>query len=515
MFSSTLPDVHIDDLPVHELVLRTAAANPERRALIDGATGDALTYSELAQAIRSFAGGLAAAGFHHGDVLALFAPNSVHFPVVFHGASMAGLTVTTVNVLSTTADLTKQLADSGAKILVTVSDFLDRATAAALEAEVPVTWTVDAVPGLTSIRDVLQAGEAPPEIAFDVDNDIAALPYSSGTTGVAKGVMLTHRNLVANLAQMQATVSHGPDDTVLAVLPMFHIYGLQVLMNLSLAHGATVVTMSKFELEPYFAALASHRVTRGYVAPPIVVALAKHPIVDEYDLSALRCVYSAAAPLDSELAKAASGRLGVPVVQAYGMTEASPATHFEVLGHEGKPGSVGKLVPNTEARLVDPETGADAETYGEVWVRGPQVMKGYLNKPDATAETIDPEGWLHTGDVATIDSDGDWFIVDRVKELIKYKGYQVAPAELEAELLTHPAIADAAVVGHVLEGEEVPKAFVVRAATAEQLTDVDIMTYISERVAPYKAVRIVEFIETIPKSPSGKILRKDLRAGAR
>ena len=512
MFTSSLPKVDVPGIPLHDVVLRAAETHAEKLALVDGVSGESLTYAELAASIRAYAGALAHRGLVKGDVVAVLSPNSIEFPVVFHGACMAGLIVTTINVLAPPEEVAKQLADSGAKLLVTVEAFLDRARAAAAIAGVEDLVLTDQAAGFESVANLVMSGFEPPTVGFDVVEDLAALPYSSGTTGVAKGVMLTHHNLVSNLAQMQAAARHREDDVILVVLPMFHIYGLQVIVNLGLAHGATMVTMPRFELDPYLEALAGHRVTRAYVAPPIVVALAKHPHVDDHDLSALRVVNSAAAPLDAGLAQEVSARLGVPVVQGYGLTEVSPATHMTPFGEPSKPGSVGKLLPLTEARLVDIETGQDTTERGEVWVRGPQVMKGYLNRPDATAETIDPDGWLHTGDVATVDEDGEWFIVDRVKELIKYKGYQVAPAELEAELLTSPDVADAAVIGVDLNGEEVPKAYVVRATGAPQLTAEDVMTYIVHRVASYKRIRVVEFIDAIPKSPSGKILRKDLRS---
>ena len=259
----------------------------------------------------------------------------------------------------------------------------------------------------------------------DLD-DVVVLPYSSGTTGLAKGVMLTHRNLVANIEQTLGTVAMQEDDAFVAVLPFFHIYGMQVLMNTGLRAGATIVTMPRFDLEQFLSLHQEHRLTRAFVAPPMVVALAKHPVVDNYDLSALRWILSGAAPLSAELAIECGERLGCEVVQGYGMTELSPVSHATPSGMF-KPGSVGVTVPNTEVNIVDPVTqsllGVDED--GEVWVRGPQVMKGYWNNESATKNTIDDDGWLHTGDIGHIDADGHLFIVDRLKELIKYKGFQV------------------------------------------------------------------------------------------
>jgi acyl-CoA synthetase (AMP-forming)/AMP-acid ligase II len=301
-------------------------------------------------------------------------------------------------------------------------------------------------------------------------------------------------------------------------------------MNQGLQWGATVVTLPRFDLEDFLRTIQDQKITRAFVAPPILVALAKHPLVDEYDLSSLRSILSGAAPLDEQLALAVEQRLrkgadtGVTVAQGYGMTELSPVSHttpdegHEPPGAEGyrvPKGSVGFAVPNTECRLVDPSTGEDAAEgeRGELWIRGPQVMKGYLNNEKATTETVDDDGWLHTGDVAIVDDHGVYTVVDRVKELIKYKGYQVAPAELEAVLLGHPEIADAAVIGvpEKESGEELPKAFVVRAPGSE-LSEEAVMAYMTEKVAPHKKIRFVEFIETVPKSAAGKILRKDLKA---
>lgn len=278
-------------------------------------------------------------------------------------------------------------------------------------------------------------GSTAPEPETDVDpvEDVAVLPYSSGTTGIPKGVMLTHRSVATNLAQLMPTIRMGPGDRILAVLPFFHIYGLTALMNMPLKRGATVVVLPRFDLDTFLAAIEKHRITGLFVAPPIVLALAKHPAVEQYDLSSLEYVLSSAAPLDAALAAACSTRLGLPPVgQAYGMTELSPGTHIVPLDDmsTAPPGTVGRLLPSTEMRILsldDPDRDADADEAGEIVIRGPQVMKGYLANPDATAAMIDEDGWLHTGDVGRVDADGWLFVVDRVKELIKYKGFQVAP----------------------------------------------------------------------------------------
>jgi acyl-CoA synthetase (AMP-forming)/AMP-acid ligase II len=305
-------------------------------------------------------------------------------------------------------------------------------------------------------------------------------------------------------------------DVTLAVLPFFHIYGMVVIMKLGLCQGGTIVTMPRFDFEEFLNTLQKYRVTIAPLVPPIVLGMVKHPAVAKFDLSSIRLIFSGAAPLGEDIARELSRKLGCPVVQGYGMTEASPVTHLSPTKNAPvKPGSIGLVVPNTEVRIVDFVTGEDVAQgkEGELLIRGPQIMKGYLNRPQETADSIDREGWYHTGDVGYIDAEGWFYIVDRTKELIKYKGMQVAPAELEALLLTHPAVLDAAVIRKDdEEAGEIPKAYVVlkpdetsRATSAEAIMD-----FVAERVAPHKRIRQLEFIDQIPKSASGKILRRML-----
>jgi 4-coumarate--CoA ligase len=526
---SPLPDVEISDLPLTEYVLAGGAGQPDRPALIDGASGRVMTYGELEDAIRSLAGGLAAGGFGRGDVLALMAPNSPEYAVVFHGTAMTGGSVTTINPAYTQAELHQQLADSGARILVTIPPLAATAVGACAGTAATEVYLLgeagepdapngaDGADGTVPVRPLSALAGAPLAAHVPVGpDDVVALPYSSGTTGLCKGVMLTHRNLVANVAQMLAAFPTEPDDVAMAVLPFFHIYGMQVMMNLHLRAGVPVVTLPRFDLEQFLRAHQDYRITRSFVAPPIVLALAKHPMVDKFDLSHIRLLNSAAAPLKAELAAEASRRLGCEVVQGYGMTELSPASHMTPPGGF-KPGSVGVTVPGTQTKIADPVTGADlgAGQEGEVWVRGPQVMKGYLNNPGATAATVDTDGWLHTGDLGYMDSGGYLYVVDRLKELIKYKGFQVPPAELEAVLLRHPDVADAAVIG-VPDDEagEIPAGYVVLRPGAAASSE-EIMRFVAGEVAHYKQIRRLDLIDAIPKSAAGKILRRVLRDSAR
>ena len=508
---SPYPDVVIPSTTLTAFVLEHAPRFGYKPALIDGPSGRTVTYRALATGVRRLSAGFAERGLRKGEVVALFAPNLPEWPVVFHGIAAAGGVITTINSLSTADDVEQQLRDSGARFLVAVAPFLDRALGAAEAAGVDEVFVIgDAAPGATAIGDLLTSEAEPPDIQIEPD-DLVALPYSSGTTGLPKGVMLTHRMLIANVLQTGVMQDVREDETLIAVLPFFHIYGMTVIMNLGLRRGATIVTMPKFDLEPFLDLLERHRVTRAFLVPPIVLALAKHPAVEGRDLSALEVIMSGAAPLDAGLAEACAARINCRVMQGYGMTETSPVTHItsDVPG-KTKPGSIGELAPSTESRIVDIETGADlgSNVDGEICVRGPQVMRGYLDNPAATADTIDADGWLHTGDIGHMDETGYFYIVDRLKELIKYKGYQVPPAELEAILLGHPAVSDAAVIPiHDAEGGEVPKAFVV----LRQPIDGDsLIAYVAERVAPYKRVRQVEVVDTIPKSASGKILRRVL-----
>jgi acyl-CoA synthetase (AMP-forming)/AMP-acid ligase II len=512
IIKSPFPDITIPEVSLTTLVLQNAEQYGDKLALIDGPTGRSITYSQLAELVKRVAINLSERGFKQGDVLGILSPNLPEYALMFHGVAMLGGIVTPINPLYTSREIFHQLKDSKARFLVTVPPCLDKVKEAAAEAGIDELFVFGSAEGATPFDSLLAKTDHPlPHVRINPKEDLVVLPYSSGTTGLCKGVMLTHHNLVANLRQIEGLDYFFDTDTLICVLPMFHIYGLVVVLNMGLYAGATIVTMPRFELESFLKAVQDYEVSLAHIVPPIVLSLSKNPIVANYNLPKLKTLFSGAAPLGADLTQACMNRLGCSIRQGYGMTETSPVTHSSPANQaDVKLGSVGVPAPNTECKIVDLENG-EALGFGqkgEVCVRGPQVMKGYLNEPEATAHTIDTEGWLHTGDIGYVDEDGHFYIVDRAKELIKYKGFQVPPAELEAVLLTHPCIADAAVIPYPDdEAGEVPKAVVVLKTEADKNS---ILDFVAERVAPHKRIRYLEFVEQIPKSPSGKILRRVL-----
>jgi acyl-CoA synthetase (AMP-forming)/AMP-acid ligase II len=496
-------------MTIPQLIRDSARESSERTALTDAVSGRSVTYHELDHSIGRFAAGIAALGFKPGEVLLLYMPNQAEWLIAALGATSAGGIVSGANFLYGAAELSRQLRDSRAPFVITVPALLPtvREAAAAL-GDITLIVTAEA-PGTVSLASVLACREPEPPVASDPET-CAALPYSSGTSGLPKGVMLTHRNIVSNIAQVRQARAPKETHVLLAFLPMFHIYGFTSSLY-CLAVGAAAVTLPRFEPQPFLKAIQDYRVTHLSVVPPIVQFLAAHPLVDSYDLSSLQNISSGAAPLGVALQEKASMRLKCDVDQGFGMTESSCAVAVTYPGRR-RLGTCGQLLPDTEARVVDSLTQLDVESggSGEIWFRGPQAFQGYLNNPTVTAETIAPDGWVRTGDVGHFDADGYLFITDRLKELIKVKGFQVAPAELEALLLTHPSVADAAVIGRADDrAGEVPVAYLVM---REPVDKEAIRHWVAQQVIDCKRLGDVVFCESIPKSPTGKILRRELRA---
>lgn len=505
IYDSPYAPIDVPAKSITEVVF--AGLAPDGPVLMDGVSGAALTAADLRAAVTGFAGGLAARGIGPGDVVALMSGNSPAFAVVFHGTLWAGVALTTANPTYTATELRHQLNDSGARLLCVPAALAALAAEAVQGTRVTETLLIDDA-GLAAFA-------GPPvlaQVAVDLAQDVCVLPYSSGTTALPKGVMLTQANLVTNLLQGTQLLQIKPGDVTLAILPFFHIYGMIVLLNTYLCSGGRLVTLPRFDLETSLRLIAQHRMPTLMVVPPLVLALAKHPMVDQFDLTCVKRIMSAAAPLGVELATACAVRLGCEVMQGYGMTEMSPISHLTPPG-QSRVGAVGQTVAMTQSRIVDPDTLLDVGPgeAGELWVRGPQVMKGYLGNPEATAKTMQGD-WLRTGDLGRIDGDGYLWIVDRLKELIKVKGFQVAPAELEAVLLGNAEIADCAVIGQPdEEAGERPVAFVVRRA-GSGMSEEAVKAVLVGQLASYKQLAAVRFVEAIPKTASGKILRRQLRA---
>ena len=479
------PEVPESDLTA--FVLRHAGRLAGAPALIDGASGRSLSYGELAAGVELVAGGLAARGFGPGDVLALHLPNVPEFPIALHAALRAGGVVTTASPLFTARELSDQVRRAEARIVVTVGPLAATAREAAGEAEV------------LELGELLALAGEPPAERPD-PGAVALLLPSSGTTGLPKLVEMTHRALVTNLVQMRRPFPAVEGGRLLGLAPFFHSMGLQCVLHRGLDGGAAIVALARFDLEVTLRAMAEHRVDQALVAPPLLAAFARHPLVDAHDLSELTLLASGGAPLDPSLERAAAERVGCIVASGYGITEAGPLVSCPAV-HEPETirvGTCGRLIPGTEAQVVG----------GEVWIRGPQLFQGYRDAPDATAATLDADGWLHTGDLGSVDAEGYVTLTGRSKELIKVRGFQVAPAELEQVLAGHPAVVDAAVAGVPDEDAgERPKAWIV---TSGPVDEAELRAYVDAQVAPYKRLAAIEVVDELPRTMTGKLLRRVL-----
>ena len=474
-----------------------------------------VSFREVDQLSDRLAAALAKRGVRPGDRVTIFMPNSVEFVIAFYGTLKAGGVVNPINAQSKEREVRFQVDDAGATAVLyhaALAPVVD-AVRSELKGVRAFAVTGDAAPsGVERLNDLLMADGPDVSVSAHVGmNDLAALPYTSGTTGFPKGVMLTHANLTANQQQFFAAVPVRRDDVFLNVLPYFHIYALNLLMTGAISLGATQVIMPRFDMVEYCTLVERRRATVCFIVPPIVLGLAMSPEVEKHDFSSVRFFFSGAAPLAPDPAKRMIQRIGKPIIQGYGLTETSPVTHANPIDAPVLE-SIGLVVAGTEDKIVDLETGTKTlpnGEVGEICVRGPQVMKGYWNKPVDTADVI-RDGWFHTGDVGRRDDKGYVFIVDRKKEFIKYKGFGVGPAEVEAVLCEHPAVADAGVIGKPdEEAGEIPKAF-VQLRPNTQATAEELIAFVKERIADYKRVREVEFIEKVPRTASGKILRREL-----
>jgi acyl-CoA synthetase (AMP-forming)/AMP-acid ligase II len=502
----------IPDISLAQYFRDAVASRGDQLAIVDGPTGRSYTFRQVLDLSASVANALVARGIAPGDRVAFIVPNLPEVALAYHGVIAAGATAMMVNPLATPDELARYFQVGSPRLAITIPPLVAAIRSVAPELSV---ITLGDAPDTEPLTALLGSATTPPAVAISPDA-VAVMPYSSGTTGFPKGVMLTHRNIIAQCLAIESVTDSDlivAGAAVLAVLPFFHIYGIMAFLTFGLMRGARLVTMPRFDLEQYVQLAREHEVPLLHAVPPILLGLAKYP--GELQLPHVRAAICGAAPLSAELAAEFTRRTGAMVYQVYGMTELTGASHLASRDPAcSKPGSIGRLIGNAEARVVDVESGADvaAGEHGEIWVRSPFVMKGYFENPEATAQTIDRDGWLHTGDIGCVDADGDFWVVDRVKELIKYKGLQVAPAELEAVLLQHAAVADCAVYPqNDDEAGEIPKAAVVlkrgAVATVEEL-----IQFVAARVSPHKRIRALRLVDAIPKSASGKILRRVLIA---
>jgi acyl-CoA synthetase (AMP-forming)/AMP-acid ligase II len=512
---------------VHDAILTSCRRHGEKTALVDTSCGRRLTYSEYGETVEALASGLVAAGLRPGEVVAIFLCNSWEFCSAYHATTLAGGIPTLLNPTYREREVRYQLENSGAALLITDRPNVMGINLSGLPNLRSVFCTREQASGAEEFAGLLKpAGPAPPRPDEGSNIVLAALPYSSGTTGLPKGVMLSHHNLVANVYQLlgpHATELNARDN-ILCFLPLYHIYGLNVMLNPALILGATLVLMPRFGVAQLTRLLTDEAITMMPLVPPAMNALCEAAEAGEFPSShSLRWVKSGAAPLAPDLPRRFSSLTGIPVCQGYGMTEASPVTHIGYLEPElYRPDSIGHPLAQTECRVIgqaeiETSAGNTAEVAtgerGELVMRGPQFMRGYWKEPGATAAAL-RDGWFWSGDIVTRDCEGFYRVVDRRKEMIKYKGFPVAPAEVEAVLMEHPAVRECGVVGRPdAAAGEIPVAFVALRegfVTGTKMED-ELCTFVADRLTHYKQPREVHFVEVVPKTASGKILRRELR----
>ncbi|KAI7907903.1 uncharacterized protein BX663DRAFT_557116 [Cokeromyces recurvatus] len=534
VFKSKQRPFPIPDIDIYSFLFQPNEFNtirPQNRPLlIDGITNKSVSFKEA----RELSGKLAIGwkqhvGLKKGDVVAIFAPNQYNHAVLYFSLLAAQCIITPGNPNYTEAEFNHQIQKSGAKVIITVPTLLPVLLKVAIKNNISRdklflfgNETVDGIKPFSSIAATQDNTLQIPLQGIHPANDLAFICFSSGTTGVAKGVMLTHRNFVSQIMMVtdfEQTDATQMDDVIIGFLPFFHIFGLTTLVFRAFYTNTPVVVIPKFNLQLVCQLIERYKITIGPLVPPIVVQFAKEDVVLKYDLTSLKMISSGAAPLRSEHIDALQLRIKASIRQGYGMTETTAGCIYQKVG-KNCPGSTGVLLANMECKIVDEEGNElGPDQTGEILLKGPVIMKGYLNDDKANSEIFTKDGWMRTGDIAKLDSkSGEFFIIDRIKEVIKYKGFQVPPAELEAILITSSIIADCAVIGVYdnTQATELPRAYITLKPgyIPSEETAQEIMKYVADRVVPYKQIRSVRFIDVIPKSASGKILRRVLRDAA-
>ena len=534
------PEVEIPEKPLYWILEEAARLQPNKTALFF--LGTRITYKELYSQAKTFAGFLKSIGVGKSDIVGLLLPNTPQFVIAYYGSLLAGATVSPMNVLYTPSEIRFQLKDNSAKVLVALDLFKEKVEAALPDTVEKVVWTgiQDYLPSIkaflfslkfkppkvkedernTTFKKALKAEPIKEPEEVEPGEDLAALMYTGGTTGLPKGAMLTHYNLLSNVIQIDAWFERGAKgrDVYVGALPWFHIYGMNAVLNAGIFRAATILTYPRWTLDTVLRDIQKHKATVFHGVPTMYVAIINHPKIGKFNLRSLEYCISGAAPLPVAVAKKFEELTGAKLREGYGLTETSPVTHVNPMKGNARPGSIGIPVPSTIAAIADPEKPVFLKPgeIGEIVVSGPQVMKGYYNRPEENSKAFFEAGglrWFRTGDMGYMDEDGFFYVVDRKKDLIKYKGYSVYPREIEEVLYKHECIKEAAVIGVPHEEfNEVPKAFIVLKPECEgKIDEEQLLNYLKENLAPYKVPKSIEFRKDLPKSAVGKVLRRLLR----
>ncbi|HZG70914.1 MAG TPA: long-chain fatty acid--CoA ligase [Chondromyces sp.] len=516
-------DINIPNKTMAQLLEETTLEYGDRPAT--NFYGHKTTYNKLLQAVKAFSCALQASGIEKGDRVAIMLPNCPQYVIAYYGILRAGAIVTQINPMLVERELQFILQDSGSKAIVIFDALYPKLQAIRGETSVETAITISLQEPFTppqpdcSFTEFLIKSQSFTPVSINPQEDIAVLQYTGGTTGRSKGVMLTHRNIVANVVQTHEFFKNefeNGKERCLTVIPLFHVFGMTSCMNLNLYRGNELILLPKFDIEEVLHTIQKEKPTAFPGVPTMYVGLTNHPEAEKYGLDSIRTCNSGSAPMPVELLREFERKTGGKILEGYGLSEASPTTHCNPPFADRKPGTVGIGLPGTAYRIVDVATGTKdlkPGELGEVIIKGPQVMKGYWNQPEETAVTL-RDGWLYTGDIAMVDEDGYLSIVDRKKDMIIASGYNVYPRDIEEVLYEHPAVQEAVVIGvpDAYRGETVKAVIVLK--SGRSVTEEELIEFSKAHLAPYKVPKLIEFRSELPKTNVGKILRRALREEA-